>query len=80
MKGKIIPSGVALICSALFLIMVLAPGGCGFNFLPYEIHESISRGGENESIFITIFDILFSVLIFVVAYWIVGKVSWKKSK
>lgn len=55
MRIKIIPIGIALACCAAFLLLVLAPGGCAFNFLPYEIHETISRGGKNESQFILTF-------------------------
>ena len=79
MSRKIIPTGVALACCAAFLMLVLAPGGCAFNLLPYEIHESVSRGGENESQFIRIFDILVSIGLFFFVFWIANKMPWKKS-
>jgi hypothetical protein len=80
MKRKPIPLGLAAICSIIFLILVLAPGGCGFNLIPYEIHESISKGGQNESLFIKIFDILFSIVIFFIMVWVLNKISWKGPK
>jgi hypothetical protein len=77
MKKKIIPAGVALVCSALFLILVLDPAGCGFNLIPFQIHESISRGGKNESLFIRVFDVLFSIAIFLIIFWIL--MLWKRT-
>jgi hypothetical protein len=78
MIRKMVPIGVSLICCAGFLLLVLAPGGCAFNLLPYEIHESISRGGQSESQFIAIFDVLFSIGIFLLVFctlkrWLKGK-------
>jgi hypothetical protein len=70
MSRKIIPIGISLVCCSGFLLLVLAPGGCAFNLLPYEIHESMSRGGKGESQFITIFDVLFSIGIFLLVLWI----------
>jgi hypothetical protein len=78
MSRKIVPIGVGLTCCIAFLILVLAPGGCGFNFLPYEIHESISPGGSGETLFIQIFDIIFSIAIFF-AVFLILKGLWKKS-
>jgi len=80
MKIRTFPLGIALICSILFLILVLAPGGCTFNLLPYVIHESISKGGENESLFIKIFDTLFSIGIFFISFWVLRKIKWTRSK
>jgi hypothetical protein len=68
MTKKVIPIGIALTISTIFLLLVLAPGGCAFNMLPYLIHEKISKGGEGEGQFIKGFDWVVGIAIFFVAY------------
>jgi hypothetical protein len=80
MMSKILPIGIALIVSILFLSLVLAPAGCGFNLLPYEIHEGISRGGAGESTFIKIFDTVFALALFWLIYRLLKIVLPRKSQ
>jgi hypothetical protein len=80
MTKKVIPIGVALIICAVFLLLVLSPGGCAFNFLPYLIHEEMSKGGAGESQFIKGFDILIGAAIFLIVYKIAKIVLLKSPK
>ncbi len=69
-RAKVVPLGVALIGATTFLIFVLTPG-CAFNFLPYELHESMRPTRIQEAAFIIVFDIIFSIGLFSLIYWIV---------
>jgi hypothetical protein len=80
MAKKVIPIGIALLICAVFLLLVLAPGGCAFNFLPYLIHEGTSKDGAGESQFIKGFDILFGLLLFFLVYKLMKIMLLKKPK
>ncbi len=80
MKSKSISAGIALTIVAVFLLLVLSPGGCGFNMLPYLIHHSVSPGGSGETIFIWIFDIVFGGIIFLVIYWLLTRLTRRTRK
>jgi hypothetical protein len=73
MQKRYISIGVALIITTIFLLLVLSSGGSAFNFFPYLIHESISKGGAGEAMFITIFDIVFGIIIFWIAYLVLNR-------
>jgi len=72
MKKKIIPIGVSLAVAAAFLVIVLTPGGCAFNLIPYEIHESMRPSEMSESSFIKMFDVIFAIALFFLIRWIVS--------
>jgi len=80
MAKKVIPIGIALLICAVFLLLVLAPGGCAFNFLPYLIHDGMSKDGAGEGQFIKGFDILFGLLIFFLVYKLLKIMLLKKPK
>ena len=80
MTKKVIPIGIALIICATFLLLVLSPGGCGFNLLPYLIHEGVFKGGTGESQFIKGFDIVVGIAIFLVIYKTVKIILLKNPK
>jgi len=67
MNKKVLSIVLSLSIPIVFLIWALS-ASAWFNFIPYAIHESISPGGASETIFIRVFDIAFSILIFGVAY------------
>jgi hypothetical protein len=75
MRKKSISIGIALIAMAIFLLVVLSPRGCGFNMLPYLIHESIAPGGSGETIFIWIFDIVFGSIVCYVIYLLLTRLT-----
>jgi len=74
MKNTNVSISIALAAMAIFLLTVLSPSGCGFNFLPYAIHMSISNG-SNDALFIRAFDILFGCVIFIAIYWLLTRLS-----
>jgi hypothetical protein len=80
MKRKIIPLGTALIISVIFLSLVLAPEGCAFNLLPYEIDEGLSNGAKGDNEFIETFDVIVAIIIFFLVYKALRKVLFKKPK
>jgi hypothetical protein len=77
---KVLPIGIALIICAVFLLLVISPGGCAFNFIPYLIHEGMSKGGAGESEFIKGFDIVVGVAISLIVYKIVKMMLVKGPK
>jgi hypothetical protein len=79
MKRKIICVGIAALITITFLFLVLFSGGSAFNFIPYFIHESISKGGEGESLFIKVFDVLSGGLIFLGTYKLLNRLMGNKS-
>jgi len=72
MRNKILSSGIALAVMVFFLLVVLSPKGCGFNMLPYSIDMALSNGSD-DAFFIKAFDILFSVIIFILTYWVLTR-------
>jgi len=64
----------------IFLFMVLGQGGCGFNFIPYAIHENLTSNPRGENFFINTFDIVVSVCMFLLVYKIATFIQSKKSK
>jgi small-conductance mechanosensitive channel len=80
MTKKVIPLGIALVICTIFLLLVLSPGGCAFDLLPYLIHEGMSKGGGGESQFVVGFDILFAVAAFLIVYKIARIVLLKSHK
>ncbi len=73
MQKKVISIGVPLTISIFFLFIVLSSGGCVFNLLPYEIHESFLSEQVGESEFIKAFDIVFAIALYLVFYWILNR-------
>jgi hypothetical protein len=67
MNKKILAIVLAVAVVGLYLFMVLYTSS-GFNFIPYLIHEAISPGGAGETNFIIVFDVLFAILLFWLAY------------
>lgn len=55
---------VAAIGPILFLICALRPG-CGFNFIPFALHQALFRDTLDESVFIYFFDVIIAILLFV---------------
>lgn len=53
---------IAALGPALFLFTCLKPG-CGFNFIPFAIHESLLGDVLDESAFIILFDTVIAVLL-----------------
>jgi hypothetical protein len=53
----------AAIGPVVFLACALRPG-CGFNFIPFALHQALVRDVMDETLFIHIFDILVAVLLF----------------
>jgi len=68
---------LSLLVSGLFLFNVLYSSSA-FNYIPYLIHETISPGGKEESTFITIFNICFSILLFLIFYKIFSHILSKR--
>lgn len=66
---KLIAALLAFLFAGLFLNKVLTPPS-SFNFIPYLIHEAMSSGGEGESRFIVVFDVIFSIGLFFLFYWL----------
>lgn len=73
MIKRLLPLLLSIITVMIFLLIVLSSSN-GFNFIPYLIHESISPGGAGETKFIIGFDIVFSVLVFLVIYKIATRI------
>lgn len=67
MKKKRLAIILAIVVAGLFLFMVLYSSSA-FNYIPYLLHETISPGGAGEANFIIVFDILFALLLFWLAY------------
>lgn len=70
---------LALIGPVLFLFTCLKPG-CGVNFIPFAIHESLLRDMLDESTFIILFDIVFAVLLTVVVKSLIVRILTNASK
>ena len=54
----------AAIGPMLFLSCALRPE-CGFNFIPFAIHQALFRDTLDESTFIHAFDVIIALLLFV---------------
>ena len=72
MPRKNLGFGISLVITILFL--VLSPGGCAFNFIPYSMNEEIFKDAGNEIAFIRIFDIACAIILFWLLYMIFKKV------
>lgn len=59
---KVLPI-ILSILALLFTYRSVTNTDNAFNYIPFLIHESINPGGKSETIFIEIFDILFSILV-----------------
>ncbi len=55
---------IAAIGPILFLTCTLRPG-CGFNFIPFALHQALFRDTLDESTFIHVFDVVIAILLFV---------------
>ncbi len=77
MNKKILVIVLAIAVVGLYLFMVLYTSS-GLNFIPYLIHEAISPGGAGETNFIIVFDVLFSILLFWLAYKLFDRVLKEK--
>jgi|688.fasta_scaffold06779_9 uncharacterized BrkB/YihY/UPF0761 family membrane protein len=77
MNKKILAIVLAVAVVGLYLFMVLYTSS-GFNFIPYLIHEAISPGGAGETNFIIVFDVLFAILLFWLAYKLFDRVLKEK--
>lgn len=73
MNKKILAILLAVAVVGLYLYMVLYTSS-GFNFIPYLIHEAISPGGAGETNFIIVFDVLFAIFLFWLAYKLFNRV------
>jgi hypothetical protein len=62
MRKYIIPT----IISTIVFLIIIRPGV--FNLLPYTIHEILFRNIIDESLFIYIFDSIFSIMIWIIIY------------
>lgn len=62
MRKYIIPT----IISTIVFLIIIRPGV--FNLLPYTIHEILFRNTIDESLFIYIFDSVFSMMIWIIIY------------
>lgn len=69
---------LAFIVSTFFLLLTVFSSSSAFNFLPYLIHQSFSPGGEGESEFIKVFDIVFAIVLFFISYKISKRLFGKR--
>jgi len=63
MFRRIILGVVAAIGPVLFLSCALRPG-CGFNFIPFALHQALFRDSIDERMFIYIFNFIVAILLF----------------
>lgn len=65
---------IPLIISIVFFLYVITPSSY-FNFLPYQIHESLFQNDKHEMEFIIAFDFIVAVLIFFVFHKLLKKIA-----
>lgn len=71
MNRRIIVEGLAAIGPVLFLTCALRPG-CGFNFIPFALHQALFRDSIDARIFIYIFDFIVAILLFLLIRWLIA--------
>lgn len=65
---------IAIALAGVFLWLVLNPPSV-FNMLPFALYEAFNSGGTSEKTFIIVFDVITSLLILIVGYRILSKIS-----
>lgn len=68
---RVVPVGAALAIAVTFIFLVLSPGGCAFNLLPYAL---ICKRDVDENSFIRGFDIVFAFGLFFLFYYVIKSI------
>lgn len=75
-QSKVLAFLAAITIATLFLYFTVKEHSI-FNIIPFAIHEAIDPGGNSETTFITIFDVIIALLLSLISYKIVYKMLKK---
>jgi hypothetical protein len=73
MRKNILPIILSAAIAIIFLYIVLTPPSA-FNMIPFAIHEWLFKGIIKEVTFIVIFDIITSVILFFIGFYIFRRI------
>jgi len=68
----------AAIGPVLFLACALRPG-CGFNFIPFAIHQAMLRDAVDEHLFIVGFDMCVALFLFIAMHALLRKYFMRRT-